>query len=500
MAAIGLNVSRDGRHAPALIRSLGATWARIVATPEHDLTDWLRGCRDHGVRVLLVLARESGTDYGSYAGRYAGLVAAVQVGNEPDLESPSSWTMSPREFADLGHLVRRFFPTTPLVCGGLASGQPGWLDGMDLSWCDSIAVHPYAKDSENPYDLEDQPDAQPLIREYRRYGKPIVVTEWGWPGTDEGRGREEVADMVGWAARTTEIGAYFHFCADDAMVPPFGLLRADSSDKPAAVAFREQAATAVDTGWPAAPAPAGPDPWEHFTAEQIAAASGCPVAAVRENWPRLVEQMAHCGINDRATQVAMIGTVAIETASTFRPVREAYYLGEPEPAESWRRANLRYYPYYGRGYIQLTWRENYAAYGPKIAQLWGAGGWEPDFDLVGNPDRALEPDISAAVSALYFRDHGGTGSKLIPKAANRGDWREVRRLVQGADAGLDRLVAIAGKLQAVQPPPPPPTDPRDEKIAALELALRTLRDDTLPSVRARLDEAERIVTQFIGAA
>jgi hypothetical protein len=35
-------------------------------------------------------------------------------------------------------------------------------------------------------------------------------------------------------------------------------------------------------------------------------------------WPKIVEQLDHCGINDRATQVAAIGTIAIETASTFR--------------------------------------------------------------------------------------------------------------------------------------------------------------------------------------
>ena len=187
-----------------------------------------------------------------------------------------------------------------------------------------------------------------------------------------------------------------------------------------------------------------PKPWEFFTAEQIAEFTRCPLGAVTANWPRLVEQLGHCGINDRPTQIAMFATVAIESAHTFAPVREAFWLDE-----AWRRNNLRYYPYYGRGYIQMTWRDNYAAYGPTIAQLWGAGGHEPDFDLVGNPDQALDPDISAAVSALYFRDHGGDHDALIPAAAAAGNWRRVRQLVQGGDAGLHELLTIVAAAERV---------------------------------------------------
>lgn len=183
------------------------------------------------------------------------------------------------------------------------------------------------------------------------------------------------------------------------------------------------------------------NPWEHWTAEQLATAVGCPIEAVRDHHPRLVEQLEHCKINDRPTQIAMAGTVAIESASTYSPVREAFWL-----SEAWRRANLRYWPHYGRGFIQLTWDSNYRVYGPKVATLWGAGGHEPDFDLIGDPDRALNPDLAAAVAALYYRDHGGDGQARIPKAARAGDWREVRRLVQGGSAGLDRLETIAALL------------------------------------------------------
>jgi hypothetical protein len=189
---------------------------------------------------------------------------------------------------------------------------------------------------------------------------------------------------------------------------------------------------------------ASANPWQFFSPERIAREADSPIGSVRENWPRLVEQLEHCGINDRATQVAMIGTVAIESANRFRPIHEFRnadgsipaiwftYDGGPE--------------FHGRGFIQITHRSNYAKYGPKVAELWGTSPDQPDFDLVGNPDMALDPDISAAISALYFRDHGRADGDGIPEAANRGDWREVRRLVQGGDAKLGTLRAIAAAL------------------------------------------------------
>ena len=185
-----------------------------------------------------------------------------------------------------------------------------------------------------------------------------------------------------------------------------------------------------------------PDPWEFFTDQQITNWAQSPINSVRSNWPRLVEQLGHCGLNDMATQIAMIGTIGIESAHTFEPVREAFFIGEPEPAETHRRTKP-YYPYYGRGYIQITHRGNYEMYGPKIAVLWGAGGFEPDFNLVGEPDRALDPDISAAVSAIYFRDHGGDGLALIPNAARNGNWPRVRELVLGSTRGWEELNEIS---------------------------------------------------------
>jgi predicted chitinase len=80
--------------------------------------------------------------------------------------------------------------------------------------------------------------------------------------------------------------------------------------------------------------------------------------------------------------------------------------------------------YHGRGFIQITGRANYRDYGEKLS-LGSA--------LEDNPDLALDPKISAKILACYFYD------REIDKAANDGDWRRVRRLVNGGYNGWDKF-------------------------------------------------------------
>ena len=80
----------------------------------------------------------------------------------------------------------------------------------------------------------------------------------------------------------------------------------------------------------------------------------------------------------------MLATAFHETARTMQPVREAFWL-----SEQWRKTHLRYYPYYGRGYVQLTWSENYAKAGRSIG-----------VNLEASPDLALQP--ANAASVMFF--------------------------------------------------------------------------------------------------
>lgn len=87
------------------------------------------------------------------------------------------------------------------------------------------------------------------------------------------------------------------------------------------------------------------------------------------------------GLSDLRWLAYMLATTYHETNATMQPVREAYWL-----SEDWRRRNLRYYPWYGRGYVQLTWEENYR----KMGRLLGV-------DLLDNLDLAMEPHVAAAI-------------------------------------------------------------------------------------------------------
>src|SRR5215831_16400919 len=122
------------------------------------------------------------------------------------------------------------------------------------------------------------------------------------------------------------------------------------------------------------------------------------------------------------TQIAyVLATADHETAHTFQPVAEAFWI-KPD-AEAWRKKNLRYWPYYGRGYVQLTWKNNYALYG----QLLG-------IDLVNKPDLAMDPRTALFVLVHGFKAGTFTGRKLTDFVnATSTDFLNARRCINGTD-------------------------------------------------------------------
>jgi predicted chitinase len=119
------------------------------------------------------------------------------------------------------------------------------------------------------------------------------------------------------------------------------------------------------------------------------------------------------------TQIAyVLATTQWETAQTFKPVREAFWL-----SEDWRRNNLRYYPYYGRGYVQLTWKNNYEAYSQIL-----------NLDLVNNPDLAMEPSVALFVIVHGFKTGTFTGRKITDFiTSSQTDFIGARRCINGTD-------------------------------------------------------------------
>lgn len=218
----------------------------------------------------------------------------------------------------------------------------------------------------------------------------------------------------------------------------------------------------VDAIVPTPPA-VHPDTWRYFTPDAITRATSADLGRVQVYWPKIVEQLGHAGITDRLTQIAVLATIAVEVGARFEPIPEyasgdAYEnradLGNNQPGDGRR--------YKGRGFVQITGRANYRTYGRKVDELWQAGG---AIDLESNPDQALDPDIAAAVLAVYFRDRG------IPAMAARGDWQAVRKAVNGGLNGYDTFYSAVQKLKgasSADPVLPPAADPRDARIAELE--------------------------------
>ena len=127
----------------------------------------------------------------------------------------------------------------------------------------------------------------------------------------------------------------------------------------------------------------------------------------------------------------VLATVRHETNDTFESVREAYWL-----SEKWRKKNLRYYPYYGRGFVQITWKENYDKFGKLLG-----------LDLVGNPDLALVFE-NAIFILVYGMKHGTfTGKKLDDYFGDRGsNFVEARKIINGKD----KAKQIALLAQAIE--------------------------------------------------
>ena len=134
----------------------------------------------------------------------------------------------------------------------------------------------------------------------------------------------------------------------------------------------------------------------------------------------------------RESCAAACATIAIETANTWRPVEEAFWV--PQPArDAYYNDTTKHAPYagggvkyHGRGYIQLTHDYNYARYG-----------------YADNPEALLEPGPAADVFGRYWASHGSA------TYAEPHDWRRCRGSVVGQvvnPPGWERLASIADML------------------------------------------------------
>jgi len=93
----------------------------------------------------------------------------------------------------------------------------------------------------------------------------------------------------------------------------------------------------------------------------------------------------------------MLATVHHETATRFWPIRE---YGSPEYLQS-----KPYYPFFGRGFVQLTWEDNYR-------KASSALGLIDERDLVAHPDMALDSLVATRCLFRGMAEGWYTGKKL----------------------------------------------------------------------------------------
>ncbi|MCF4098606.1 hypothetical protein [Maritalea mediterranea] len=114
----------------------------------------------------------------------------------------------------------------------------------------------------------------------------------------------------------------------------------------------------------------------------------------------------------------LLATAQWETNHTFEPVVEAYWL-----SENWRKRNLRYYPWHGRGFVQMTWEENYK----RAARETGI-----PFDK--KPELALVPEYAAVILVKGTLEGWWTGKRLEEFVnLRKSNFYAARRTVNGLD-------------------------------------------------------------------
>ncbi|MGG7518506.1 glycoside hydrolase family 19 protein [Allorhizobium undicola] len=135
----------------------------------------------------------------------------------------------------------------------------------------------------------------------------------------------------------------------------------------------------------------------------------------------------------------VLATAVHETAGRLAPVREtlaesdaeavarleaAYGAGRlPQVSQPYWRPDEEGKSWFGRGFVQLTFRRNYERMGEALG-----------LDLVADPDLALKSEVAADALVAGMRQGLFTGRRLDEfLQGERQDWVGARRIVNGLD-------------------------------------------------------------------
>ena len=157
------------------------------------------------------------------------------------------------------------------------------------------------------------------------------------------------------------------------------------------------------------------------------------------------ELMLRCAqvleVSDLASLCYLEASILLETNQTYNAVEEAYWT-----SDSWRRANIRYYPYHGRGHIQLTWRANY---------VFATKAFKLQYSLVDRPAQLLKNSALSMMIAVAGCKFGWfTGRNMADYfKETKLDFINARKIVNGITSGkrvAKKIAGVAIKLMNTQ--------------------------------------------------
>lgn len=150
----------------------------------------------------------------------------------------------------------------------------------------------------------------------------------------------------------------------------------------------------------------------------------------------LTEWDANYSNNDLRFLAYMLATVHHETDKTFQPLEE---YGKGKNYDYGRKLKMGKGPgkripyttpnklYYGRGFVQLTWYENYAKVAKKL-----------NIDCLENPEIVMQLPIATTILMQGMIEGWFTGKKLKQYFSKKNgklysDWIHARRIINGKD-------------------------------------------------------------------
>lgn len=141
---------------------------------------------------------------------------------------------------------------------------------------------------------------------------------------------------------------------------------------------------------------------------------------------KILDEWERRALTDLRFLAYMLATVFWECDRTMQPIKEGGSLAYLK--------SKKYYPWYGRGLIQLTWKYNYVRFRDRVLALLG-------LDIVAKPDNALDPKVAVFIMFEGMLNGEFTGKRLSQYFNSKiTDWVNARRIINGTD----RAALIAG--------------------------------------------------------